>query len=124
MGIIQRGASAKELDMNIREKLRLLRKSAGYSQEYVAIAISDDPEFQATLEQDNERKRGLSKNIERGLVQKRVSLIENLQSHIMEHELKAWCKVLHITVAELHDKSIGQLTDLMLERRAGQGGKG
>jgi hypothetical protein len=53
------------------------------------------------------------------LRQKRVSQIENLHSHIHEHEIKAWCKVFLITEAELFKKRIGRLTDRMLERIRG-----
>lgn len=111
--------------MDIRMKLRLLRVSAGYSQQYVADTISDDPEFKATLEKDGERNRGQKKNIEKGLAQKRVSHIENQRCHVREHVLRSWCKVLLITEAELYSESIGHLTDLMLERMAARrNGKG
>jgi hypothetical protein len=104
--INQRGDTEKKQDMEIREKLRLLRRSAGYTQEFIADAISADPVFV-----DSEKTFG----------QKRVSHIENLQSHVYEHELCAWCKALHITVAELYAENIGHLTEVMLDRMQSEG---
>lgn len=110
-GISQRGASTVKSDMDIHEKLRLLRTGAGYSQEYIADTISADQEFKDSGKKGSENR----------ISQKRVSHIENFQCHIMEHELKAWCKVFLITVGEFYSESIGRLLDLMLERKSGKG---
>ncbi len=88
--------SAKEQDMDPREKLRLLRKSADYTQEHIAHALSIN---------------------RKPVSQKRVCKIENLNSHVYQYEVAVWCEALHITVTELHSHSIGQLVDLMLERK-------
>ncbi len=77
--------------MDIRTKLTLLRRLAGFTQQNIADALE--------------------------LSQKKICNVEKLESDLSTKEVELWCAELKLTPEEAYSKPIYKLVKLMLERK-------